>query len=67
MGGNFLDAARADIMAGRVGRLIRTKVDDNVTTAGLPLKGGDKGLWLFYVIRLDWPRTHQNMLWPAGR
>jgi hypothetical protein len=67
MGGNFLDAARADIMAGRVGRLIRTKVDDNVTTAGLPLKGGDKGLWLFYVIRLDWPRTHRNMLWPAGR
>jgi hypothetical protein len=59
-----LEAASLNILARQGWTRDSYKVGDKITAVGHPLKSGDKGLSLFYVIRPDGTRMYQDVSRP---
>lgn len=61
-----VEAASINIMARQGWNRASYHVGDKITAVGHPLKSGEKGLSLFYVIKADGSRMYQDVSRPTG-
>jgi len=61
-----VEAASINILARQGWTRDSYKVGDKITAVGHPLKSGEKGVSLFYVIRTDGSRMYQDVSRPPG-
>jgi hypothetical protein len=61
-----VEAASINILARQGWTRDSYKVGDKITAVGHPLKSGEKGVSLFYVIRADGSRMYQDVSRPPG-
>lgn len=62
-----VEAASINIMARQGWTRDSYKAGDMITAVGHPLKSGEKGISLFYVIRPDGTRMYQDVSRPQGQ